>query len=89
MDAVNATRGGLALTGGGRPALVVGLTDMLTEADEAEGNRLVVRSSDGDSVMTVVFQREQSPFTALDRENDPGRHGGRASLDADRPSAIE
>jgi len=68
MDAVNATRGGLALTGGDRPALVVGLTDLLTGADEAEANRLVVRSSDGDSVMTVVFQREQSPFTALDRE---------------------
>jgi hypothetical protein len=68
MDAVNATRGGLALTAGGRPALVVGLTDLLAEPDQAEGNRLVVRSSDGDSVMIVVCEREQSPFTALDRE---------------------
>jgi len=67
MDAVNATRGGLALTGGGRPALVVGLTDLLAGADEA-GNRLVVKSSDGDSIMTVVCEREQGPFTALDRE---------------------
>jgi hypothetical protein len=68
MDAVGAARGGLALTGGGRPVLVVGLTDLLAGPDEASGNRLVVKSSDGDSVMTVSLEREQSPFTAVDRE---------------------
>jgi hypothetical protein len=68
MDAVGAARGGLALTGGGRPVLVVGLTDLLAGPDEASGTRLVVKSSDGDSVMTVSLEREQSPFTAVDRE---------------------
>ena len=68
MDAVSATRGVFVLTGAGRPALTIGLTDLLSRSDEPDGNRLVVKSSDGDSVMAVVFEREQSPFTALDRE---------------------
>jgi len=68
MGAVGATRGALVLTGSGRPALTVGLTELLSRSDEPSGNRLVVKSSDGDSVMAVVFERELSPFTALDRE---------------------
>lgn len=68
MDAVGATRGALALTGGGRPVLTVGLTSLLSQSDEPDANRLVVKSSDADSVMGVVLQREQSAFTALDRE---------------------
>jgi len=68
MDAASATRGVLALTGGGRPALIVGLTELLNRSDEPSCNRLVVKSSDGDSVMAVVFEREQMAFTALDRE---------------------
>ena len=68
MGAVGATRGALVLTGSGRPALTVGLTELLSRSDEPSGNRLVVKSSDGDSVMAVVFEREPSAFTALDRE---------------------
>lgn len=68
MDAAGATRGALVLAGGGRPVLTVGTTDLLSRSDEPDANRLVVKSSDGDSVMSVVFEREQTPFTALDRE---------------------
>ena len=46
----------------------MGLTELLSRSDEPSGNRLVVKSSDGDSVMAVVFEREPSAFTALDRE---------------------
>jgi len=56
------------LTGGGRPVLTLGMTDLLSRSDEPDANRLVVQSSDGDSVMSVVFEREQTAFTALDRE---------------------
>ncbi len=68
MDAVAASRGVLVLMGPGRPALTVGPTDLLSRSDEPDGNRLVVKSPEGDSVMAVVFERDQSPFTALDRE---------------------
>jgi hypothetical protein len=68
MGAVGAMRGALVLTGRGKPALTVGLTELLSRSDEPSGNRLVVKSSDGDNVMAVVFEREPSPFTALDRE---------------------
>ena len=68
MDAVAATSGALALHGGGRPVLAVGVTDLLTPAGEPRAPRLVVKSSDGDSVMTAVLEREQPPFSALDRE---------------------
>jgi hypothetical protein len=68
MDAVGAARGALALTVGGRPMLTLGVTDLLSSSDEPDANRLVVKSSDDDSVMGVVLEREQPWFTALDRE---------------------
>jgi hypothetical protein len=68
MDAVSATRGALVLTGRGGPVLSVGVNDLLSRSDEPDANRLVVKSSDGDSVMGIVLEREQAPFTALDRE---------------------
>ena len=52
-----------------REALTVGDTELLAPiGPAARRTRLVVKSSDGDSVMTVVFEREQAPFTAFERE---------------------
>jgi hypothetical protein len=54
-------------TTAGRQALTVGNTDLLPPFDRARGHRLVLRSSDAGSVMTVVFEREHA-FMAFERE---------------------
>jgi hypothetical protein len=68
-SAIGGHRGALAMTTtGGRQTLAVGHTDLLAPVDQPRRNRLVVKSSDADSGMTVVFDREQAPFTAFERE---------------------
>jgi hypothetical protein len=69
MHIIGGQRGALALTAvGGKRTLAVGEADLLESAGQTWRNRMVVKSSDVDSVMTVVFEREQAPFTAFDRE---------------------
>ena len=69
MGAVGAIKGALALTtAGGRNALAVGDAELLASPDAAARHRLVVKSSDAESVMTAVFEREPAPFTAFERE---------------------
>ena len=68
MGAIGGHRAALAVTTGGREALTVGHTELLAPIDQPRRTRLVLKSSDGDSVMTVVFEREQAPFTAFERE---------------------
>jgi hypothetical protein len=66
---IGGQRGALALTTvGGKQTLAVGDTDLLESFNQTWRNRMVVKSSDVDSVMTVVLEREQAPFTAFDRE---------------------
>jgi hypothetical protein len=73
LDQLTAAIGGhkaaLSLTPGrGRRPLVVGHTDMLSSHSQSRGKRLAVKSSDAGSVMMVVFERDQPPFTAFERE---------------------
>ncbi|HLG56908.1 MAG TPA: hypothetical protein VI485_16335 [Vicinamibacterales bacterium] len=51
----------------GGQALAVGNTALLS-SDPARHDRLVARSSDGDSLMTLVIAREPGPFAAFERE---------------------
>lgn len=68
-DAVGGRHGALAVTTAtGRQTLAVGNTDLLATIDQARFNRLAVRSSDAGSIMSVVIEREQAPFTAFERE---------------------
>ena len=63
------TSGGLVVTTTtGRQALAVGNGDLLSSLDRSRGTRLLVRSSDAGGVMTVVFEREHTAFTAFERE---------------------
>ena len=52
----------------GRQALAVGNADLLASLDRARGTRLLVRSSDAGGVMTAVFERDHTAFTAFERE---------------------
>jgi hypothetical protein len=67
--AVGARQAGLLVTTTtGRQALAVGNGDLLASIDRSRGTRLVVRSSDVGGVMTVVFDRDHTAFTAFERE---------------------
>lgn len=67
--AVGARQGALLVTTAtGRQALAVGNTDLLSSLDRVRGTRLLVRSADAGGVMTVVFDRDHTAFTAFERE---------------------
>jgi hypothetical protein len=67
--AVGARQAGLLVTTAtGRQALAVGNGDLLGSIDRSRGTRLLVRSSDVGGVMTVVFDRDHTAFTAFERE---------------------
>jgi hypothetical protein len=67
--AVGARQAGLLVTTAtGRQALAVGNGDLLSSLDRVRGTRLLVRSSDAGGVMTVVFDRDHTAFTAFERE---------------------
>jgi hypothetical protein len=67
--AVGARQAGLLVTTtAGRQALAVGNGDLLSSLDRPRGTRLLVRSSDVGGVMTVVFERDHTAFTAFERE---------------------
>ena len=67
--AVGARQAGLLVTTtAGRQALAVGNGDLLSSLDRPRATRLVVRSSDAGGVMTVVFDRDHTSFTAFERE---------------------
>ena len=67
--AVGARQAGLLVTTTtGRQALAVGNGDLLASIDRSRGTRLLVRSSDVGGVMTVVFDRDHTSFTAFERE---------------------
>ena len=67
--AVGARQAGLLVTTAtGRQALAVGNGDSLASIDRSRGTRLLVRSSDVGGVMTVVFDRDHTAFTAFERE---------------------
>jgi hypothetical protein len=67
--AVGARQAGLLVTTTtGRQALAVGNGDLLSSLDRPRGTRLLVRSSDAGGVMTVVFDRDHTTFTAFERE---------------------
>jgi hypothetical protein len=69
IAAVGGHDGALVVTTlAGRQALAVGNTDLLPAFDRPRLNRLVVRSSDTGSVITVVIDHEHAPFAAFDRE---------------------
>jgi hypothetical protein len=67
--AVGARQAGLLVTTtAGRQALAVGNGDLLSSLDRPRGTRMLVRSSDAGGVMTVVFDRDHTFFTAFERE---------------------
>jgi outer membrane lipoprotein SlyB len=67
--AVGARQAGLLVTTtAGRQALAVGNADLLSSLDRVRGTRLLVRSADPGGVMTVVFDRDHTAFTAFERE---------------------
>lgn len=68
-SAVGARQAGLLVTTtAGRQALAVGNGDLLSSLDRVRGTRLLVRSADPGGVMTVVFDRDHTAFTAFERE---------------------
>jgi hypothetical protein len=67
--AVGARQAGLLVTTTtGRQALAIGNGDLLSSLDRPRGTRLLVRSSDAGGVMTVLFDRDHTAFTAFERE---------------------
>ena len=52
----------------GRQLLAIGNPELLCGLDQLRPNRLVVRVSDVGGVMTVAIERDQTPFSAFDRE---------------------
>jgi hypothetical protein len=67
--AVSGHRGAMTVTTvGGRQLLAVGHADLFLSPDQSWRDRLEVKSSDSETVMTVTFEREQGPFTAFERE---------------------
>jgi hypothetical protein len=67
--AVGARQAGLLVTTtAGRQALAVGNGDLLSSIDRVRGTRLLVRSADAGGVMTVVFDRDHTAFTAFESE---------------------
>jgi hypothetical protein len=67
--AVGARQAGLLVTTTtGRQALAVGNADLLSSLDRPRGTRLLVRSADAGGVMTVLFDRDHTAFTAFERE---------------------
>jgi outer membrane lipoprotein SlyB len=58
----------LVTTTTGRQALAVGNADLLSSLDRPRGTRLLVRSADAGGVMTVLFDRDHTAFTAFERE---------------------
>jgi hypothetical protein len=46
----------------------VGNGDLLSSIDRPRGTRLLVRSADAGGVMTVLFDRDHTAFTAFERE---------------------
>jgi hypothetical protein len=69
MTAVGGQQGALALTmPSGQQMIVVGDTDLLALENEPDHRRLVVRSTDSGTVMTLVAERDQGPFTAFERD---------------------
>jgi hypothetical protein len=67
--AVGARQSGLVVTTTtGRQALAIGNGELLSSLDRGRGTRLLVRSSDAAGVMTVVFDRDHTAFTAFERE---------------------
>jgi hypothetical protein len=67
--AVAARQAGLLVTTTtGRQALAVGNGDLLSSIDRPRATRLLVRSSDAGGVMTLVFDRDHTAFTAFERE---------------------
>ena len=66
--AMSSPRGVLALaTAGGKPTLAVGDIDLLS-LDTMSRDQMMVKSSDADGALTVIFERRQVPFTAFERE---------------------
>ena len=69
IAAVNGQRGAMSVaTTGGRQILAVGNADLSVPPDQPWRHRLEVKSSNADSMVTAVFEREQGAFTAFERE---------------------
>jgi hypothetical protein len=67
--AVGGHRGAMTVTtADGRQVLAVGHTELLSSLEQQWRNRLEVKSSHSETVMTLVFEREQGPFTAFERD---------------------
>jgi hypothetical protein len=68
MNAMACHRGALALsTASGKQTIAVGDVDLL-RLETLRRDQMMIKSSDGDSVLTAVFDRDQVPFTAFERE---------------------
>ena len=55
-------------TEGGRQVLSVGHSELFLSPDQPWRHRLELKSSNTDTVMTAVFEREQGAFTAFERD---------------------
>ena len=67
-NAMSSQRSAMALTmAGGKQTLAVGDADLLS-LETMRRDQMMVKSSDAGSVVTAVFEREQVPFTAFERE---------------------
>jgi hypothetical protein len=65
---MSSQRSALALTvAGGKQTLAVGDADLLS-LETMRRDQMMVKSSDAGSVVTAVFERDQVPFTAFERE---------------------
>jgi hypothetical protein len=65
--AMSSPRGALTLTTADKRMVSVGDTDLVS-LDTMRRDRMAVTSSEGDSTLTVVFERPHAPFTTFERE---------------------
>jgi len=69
MTAVGGQQGALALTmPSGKQAIAVGDMDLLALENQPDKRRLVVRTTDSGTVMTLVAERDGATFTAFERD---------------------
>ena len=67
--AVGAQRGAMTVTtADGRQVLTVGHPDLFVASDQLWRNRMDVKSSNADTMMTVAFERQHGAFSAFERE---------------------
>jgi hypothetical protein len=67
--AVGGHRGAMTVTtAGGRQVVAVGHSELFSSPDQPWRHRLKLNSSNADTVMAAVFEREQGAFTAFERD---------------------